>query len=349
MACARNGLESDTPLLLPPEARILVKAVNWLGDLVMSLPALWAIRQSFPRAHLGVLVRAELASFFGATPWVDTVLSYTLKRGARWLASRWQLVRQLRSESWDVAVLFPRSFSSALWVYAARIPVRVGTAADGRRWLLTRALPVDTKHPGRHQSLAWLELVERGLGCAPPRTLPPIVVPRTVLVPRPALAQLFVVFAPGAAYGPAKQWPLVHWVTLGQRLVRQGRRVVVVGTASERELCKQIATAIGEDATVLAGATLLGLMDVIRQSCGFVGNDSGATHLAALLGVRTVALFGSTNPVRTAPSGPSCRVLYDPPPCSPCLQRVCRFGHYECLHRLTPDRPEQALRDLGAL
>lgn len=337
------------PVHLAPEARILVKAVNWLGDLVMSLPALWAIRQAYPRAHLGVLVRSELASFFSATPWVDTVLSYSLEPSFAWLSSRWELVRRLRADRWDAAVVFPRSFSSAFWVYAAGIPERIGVASDARSWMLTRVLSMDTKDPARHQSLTWLELVRQGLGCARPETAPPVHVPNSSIHPSATRGEPFIVFAPGAAYGPAKQWPVLNWVTLGRRLVAAGRRVVLVGTAREAELCRKIGAIIGQGASMLLGAPLLELMSTLRQSSGFVGNDSGATHLAAFLGVPTVALFGSTNPSRTAPMGRACRVLYDPPPCSPCLQRICRFGHYECLYRLTPDQPEQALRDLGAL
>jgi heptosyltransferase-2 len=337
-----------------PAARILVKEVNWLGDLVMSLPALWAVRQTFPQAHLGVLVREELASFFSLLPWVDCVLSYRLRSRSRWLGSRWELVRNIQAGTWDVAVLFPRSFESALWMYLAKVPVRIGVIADARRWLLTHPIRVDMKHPGRHQSLGWLELVQKALGCGPPSESIPLVVPRTALPDSVAkefpAGHPFLVFAPGAAYGPAKQWPVESWRRLARSVVSRGLGCVFVGTASERDLCDAIAQDLGRSAHVVAGATTLPeLAQLLVHSRGYVGNDSGATHLAGLLGVPTVALFGSTNPVRTAPLGHRCQVLYDPPDCSPCLARTCRFGDNHCLRRISPEQVLEALAKLGSL
>jgi heptosyltransferase-2 len=341
-------------IVVSSTARILVKEVNWLGDVVMSLPALWAVRQAFPQAYLGVLVREELASFFSMIPWVDRLLCYRLRSGPHWIISRREIIREIRTGTWDVSVLFPRSFESALWMYLAKVPVRIGVVADGRRWLLTHPVPVDMKHPGRHQSLGWLELVQQALGCSSPSESIPVVVPRTAL-PNSLAKELsaghpFLVFAPGAAFGPAKQWPVESWQRLARSVVSRGLRCVFVGTASERDICNAIAQDLGPYALVAAGATNLPeLAQLLMHSRGYVGNDSGATHLAGLLGVPTVALFGSTNPVRTAPLGHRCQVLYDPPDCSPCLARTCRFGDNHCLRRISPEQVLEALAKLGSL
>lgn len=326
----------SSPVVLEPTARLLVKVPNWLGDVVMSLPALWAVRLHYPRLHLGVLVREELSSFFSATPWVDSIVSYKTAKGVAGNLSAWKLVQQLRRQSWNVGLLFPRSFESALWLYLARVPIRIGASAQARSPLLTHALRLDLKRPDRHLASSYLHLVRSSLGCALPSSPPQLIVPTEAAgftVPLP-----YVTFAPGAAYGPAKQWPLPLWQALAERSIAKGMNVVLVGTMSERPVCEEIAAPFNARCQVLAGETTLPqLMSLLARSAGFVGNDSGATHLAAALGVPTVAIFGSTNPVRTAPQGSRCQVVYDPPPCSPCLQRTCRWGHYECLRRITPE------------
>ncbi len=316
-------------------ARLLVKAPNWLGDAVMSLPALWSIRLHFPQLHLGVLVREELASLFSAAPWVDTVVSYRLSAGHQAFASRWKLIRHLQGQRWAIGLLLPRSFESALWLYLARIPVRIGVAAQGRSLLLTHALQVDLKRPDCHLTDSYLQLAAESFGCPPPPSPPPISVP--TIGEKFFVSFPYITLAPGAAYGPAKQWPIEYWRALARQLTANGLRVVLVGTKPERPLCEEIAAPLRPASYVFAGeTTLTELVSLLASSLGFVGNDSGATHLAAFLGVPTVALFGSTNPVRTAPRGNRCQVLYDPPPCSPCLRRACRFGHYDCLRRITP-------------
>ncbi|MCX8073642.1 MAG: lipopolysaccharide heptosyltransferase II [Candidatus Binatia bacterium] len=326
------------PVDLSSHNRILVKAVNWLGDVVMTLPAMWALRQRYPSAHLGVLVRAELADFFSATPWIDSVIPDGSTQGRRSISSRWRLIRQLRNQGWDAGILLPRSFESALWFYLARIPIRIGVPAQARSWMLTHAVPADLKRPDRHQTLSYLEFVSLAVGCAPRVDPPPTFLPRREGEREP-LNKPYVVLAPGAAYGPAKQWPREHWSNLATLFVMEGLHVALIGTQSERVLCDEVAATAANGCTVLAGKTsLLELMRLLTQSRGFVGNDSGASHLAAFLGVPTVAIFGSTDPVRTAPIGTRCAVLYDPPGCSPCLARTCRFGHYECLRRITPDK-----------
>ena len=119
-------------MLAPLPERVLVKEVNWLGDVVMSLPALKAVRRALPQAHLAVLVKRELASFFDGAHWIDEVIAYTVARGMRGLADRYGIVAQIRSRRFDVAILFPKSFEAALWTTLARVPRRAGWRTDAR-------------------------------------------------------------------------------------------------------------------------------------------------------------------------------------------------------------------------
>lgn len=339
--------------------RILVKEVNWLGDLVMSLPALWAVRQAFPDARLSVLVQSSLASFFDGLDWVDEALPYATPSGL-WShsAETLRVVRALRARDFDLGIAFPRSFSSALWLFLARIPCRAGVVADGRRWLLTHTARVDTHDPTRHQSLAWLEMLDRSLAIPAAHSAPVFGAhPAHVRRMRAAITdtlgsvQRLIVLGPGAAYGPAKQWPTEHWVQLVAQLAQRDLGVVFAGGPREAELCRHIAAQAGAPrSAVFAGRTSIGeLCALLSLADAFVGNDSGASHLAAALGIATVAIFGSTNPRRTAPQGPHVAVLYDPPPCSPCLARTCRYGHYDCLQRVRPEQVIAELANLGAL
>jgi heptosyltransferase-2 len=336
-----------------------VKEVNWLGDVVISLPAVHALRRFYPEAHFSILIREELAGFFDGIGWVDEVIPYRSGGGAAGLLGRVSLWRQLRAKSFDLGFALPRSFESALWLTLAGVRQRVGVVADHRRWLLTRSARVDMKDPARHQSLAYFEILHRTLRIPQPLTAPsPSVQPstrhrdaiRSWLRNRRRHGARLIALAPAAAYGPAKEWPAVYFAQLIELLAERGCESVLVGAPSEQQTCVAISESSRGGALVAAGKTSVGeLLALLAECDGFAGNDSGAMHVAAALGVPTVGIFGSTNPVRTGPLGPRTRVLYEPPECSPCLERTCRFGHYDCLHRITPAAVLDALTDLGVV
>ena len=344
------------PTVNPPPRRILVKEVNWLGDLVMSLPALRAIRRSFPEARLSVLIKKELAGFFDGIAWVDEVIPYSIRDGISGISDRFGVVRAIRSSGSDLAVLFPNSFESALWVTLARVPRRAGYIQDGRRVLLTHKIKPPPHAMSGHQVHYWLAMVRNTIGASGnARDLSLTADDKHLNSMRVWLdahrkrkdARLIAV-APAAAYGPAKEWPVDHFIKLIDMLgEKHGAECVLVGAPSERARCEQIAAASRNGAIVAAGETGIGeLVALLALADAFVGNDSGAMHVAAALGRPTVGIFGSTNPDRTGPLGPSTSVLWHQLDCTPCLERTCRFGHYNCLKE-TP--PQQALDALQAL
>jgi heptosyltransferase-2 len=345
------------PALSPTPARILIKEVNWLGDLVMTVPALRALRRAFPHAALAVLVKQELASFFDGTRWIDEVISYRVRRALAGVADRRRVVADIRRSRFDLAILFPRSFESALWVRLAGVPHRVGYVADRRGPLLTHKAVRDELLLQRHQVHDYLHLLRATLGIVGDAAECAVdVEPRHRAAMDAWLAAQrrrrgpLLALAPAAAYGPAKEWPADRWTALIDRLTeRHGAECVLVGAPGERARCQQIAGATRQGALVAAGETTVGQMLALLARCqGFAGNDSGAAHVAGALGIPTVALFGSTNPQRTAPLGPRTRVLYHRLDCSPCMQRTCRFGHYDCLKRIDVLEVERALLDLAA-
>lgn len=336
---------------------VLVKEVNWLGDLVMSLPALRAIRAEFASARLSVLVRAELAGFFEGLNWIDEVIAYPSATG---LGRSMRVISEIRRRHFDLSILFPNSFESALWVTLGGVRRRVGYATDHRRLMLTdTATPTADALEG-HQSQYWLGLIRDTLGITAGSELldqrlevgvKPLVEMSTWLGNhrlRPDVKAL-VAIAPAAAYGPAKEWPLVRYAALIDLIAdRFGTECILIGAPEDRAKCEQVAATARAGAVNAAGTISLGEVTALLSLCsGFVGNDSGAMHVAAAVGIPTIGIFGSTNPIRTGPVGAQARFLQYPMPCSPCLERTCRYGHYDCLRAISPEVVLDALVQFG--
>jgi heptosyltransferase-2 len=337
----------------PAPKRIVIKAVNWLGDVVMSLPAMRAIRRAFPEAHLAVLIKKELASFFDGADWLDEVVPYSVAGGFSGLNDRRKIVGEIRSRHFDLAVLMPNSFESALWVTAAGVPRRAGYALDARGAMLThKAAPPPDALEG-HQVLYWLAMVRETLGiegdpddlAISPDATHLATMRNWLTTHRRRPGSPLIAMAPAAAYGRAKEWPAAKFAAVIDGL---GAECVLVGAPSERAKCEEVAALSGAGAIVSAGETSIGeLIALLSISSAFIGNDSGCMHLAAALGVPTVAIFGSTNPLRTGPAKVNSRVIWHHLECSPCLARTCRFGHYNCLREVEPKEALEALMSLG--
>jgi heptosyltransferase-2 len=251
--------------------------------------------------------------------------------------SRWAVARILRRRKFDCAILLQNAFDAALIVWLARIPVRIGYNRDGRRPLLTRVIAVPK--PGeipRHQRFYYLELLRRA-GIVD--SVPSSDAIRLEAAGRKQARRMIGV-SPGAAYGTAKQWLPERFAEAAARLAEvRGAEVALFGSASERELCEQVAKLLnGHRVTNYAGKTTLGeFIDLASQCELFLTNDSGAMHIASALGVPTVAIFGATDEVATGPTGPLARVVREPVDCSPCLLRECPIDH-RCMTRVSAER-----------
>ncbi len=347
-------------MLEPPPGRILVKEVNWLGDLVMSTPALRAIRRAWPGAHLAVLIKKELASFFDGARWLDEVIPYSVGRGLSGFFDRRRIVGEIRSRRFDLGVLFPNSFESALWIAMAGIRRRAGFVADARGAMLTLKAPPPPEAVTGHQANYWLAMVRATGVCVADARADDLAIDvhgphrermrEWLAASRRRPGRPVFAIAPAAAYGPAKEWPADSYGALIDLIAqREDAEAVLVGASPERAKCEEVAAASKSGAMIAAGHTNVGELIALLSLCdGFIGNDSGCMHLAGALGIPTVAIFGSTNPSRTGPLGPKTRVIYRKLECSPCLARTCRFGHYNCLTQIEPAEIADAMLAMRA-
>lgn len=315
--------------------RVLIRAPNWLGDTIMALPAMGAIRARLGDATLAVAAPPGIAPLFQEeTPAAPDEL-LTVDRGDE--------ARVLRGGRFDAVVLLPNSFRSAWTCRRAGIPERWGYRGGFRAPLLTRG--VRRPRQRLHQSAYYLELA-RGLGFEAPEAAPrvgisPATRARVADLLRqhrlPADAPL-VGLAPGAAYGHAKRWPPARVAELAGRLGERGAICVLVGAAGDREAGREIESSLSAAARVvnLIGRTDLRLLAGLLASChAFVSNDSGAMHLAAAAGVPVAAIFGPTDDRVTAPIGDH-DVLIHQVFCRPCMLRDCPIDH-RCMKGITVD------------
>jgi heptosyltransferase-2 len=326
--------------------KILVRAANWIGDAVMSLPAVRALRGRFPDATIHVLARPWVAALYEYERAIDAILTLEGAPGFHDLRDKWRAVDRLRRERYDLAVLLPNSFESATLPWLAGVVERIGYARDGRTPLLTLA----PEAPGRgeiprHERYYYLELLRRAelIQCLP--DVPEIrfdgieearVRGRQLLEARGFDGQVVGV-SPGAAYGGAKRWLPERFAEAAVALARRfSLEVVVFGSEAERELCEEVAgQAHGKN---FAGrASLREFIDMTAACRLFLTNDSGAMHIASALDVTTVTVFGPTDEYATGPTGAKGAIVREPVECAPCLLRECPIDH-RCMTRISVER-----------
>ena len=318
-------------------ARLVVRMPNWLGDAVMALPALAAVRSAMPETWLALAAIPSIAPVFEEQTMAQPQQILVLDEGNDGPG-------RLREGTFDAALLLTNSFRTAWVARRSGIAQRWGYSAGGRRPLLTRAVA----RPRRelHQSEYYLELV-RGLGIEAAATPPRIALAdatrqrarRLLNAAGIPVDSTLVGFAPGAAYGHAKRWPPERVAQVITRLSRErGARSVLVGVAGDREAGRAIESTLPPDVPIvnLIGRTDLRLLMGVLGACRvFVSNDSGAMHLAAALGVPVTAIFGPTKERATAPIGDHDVILHQVF-CRPCMLRECPIDH-RCMKRISAD------------
>jgi heptosyltransferase-2 len=336
---------------LTPATQSLVIAPQWIGDAVMTEPLLHRLHARGERLTVGAL--PWVAPVYRAMPQVAEVIEFPFAHGGLQFKARRSIARQVEGR-FDTAYVLPNSIKSALLPFLASIPKRVGYLGEARVGLLTHRL----KNPPRDQRPPMVAFYSALSGEADvaqdqPRLRLDGAQIRATLAASSLQREGYVVFVPGAEYGPAKRWPVSHFAELAKKL---DLPVLLLGSGKEAALCEEIAAlanaARPQTCLSLAGKTSLAeAFCILAAAKSVVSNDTGLMHVAAALGVPQVAIFGSSSPLHTPPLSAAARVLwlktdasYQPPlDCAPCFERVCPLGHTRCLNDISAARVLQLL------
>ena len=324
------------PKDLPPENlkpfRILIRSSNWLGDAVMSAPAVRAIKNGRPDAHVTILAREKIAPVWKLISEVDEVLSLPNKSlfGARRL-----IARQAR---FDLAILFPNSLRAAL--EAGRVPRKVGYRGHHRAWRLNQIVREPRcPSPPEHHAIRFLRIAENcGADVDLAAKIDSFSLPQTSKIASPARtkAQTALALCPGAEYGPAKRWLPERFAEAANAISAKTKaKWILLGTERDRSIGEIVVAALGENGVNKIGETTMEELISELGSCrALLTNDTGTMHLAALLGVPLVAVFGSTEPALTGPLGNRHVVVRRHVECSPCFLRECPID-FRCMKEVT--------------
>jgi lipopolysaccharide heptosyltransferase II len=315
---------SETGVLKP--FRILIRGSNWLGDSIISMSAVRAIKAGRPDAHVTVVAPEKIAPVWKLVPEVDEVIDLP----SRSLFSAIKLIR--RQSLFDVAILLPNSLRVALEVWLAGVPRRVGYRGHHRRWLLNQIVPERPRlGPIEHQVLHYLHIPQEIGGLSEPPAV-------RLFLPRGKSngASAKIGLCPGAEYGPAKRWLPERFAEVavaiaGQRPVQW----ILFGTAVDAETGATIEAAVGANCINRIGKTTMNDLIAELSECALLlTNDTGTMHLATVLGVPVVAVFGSTEPHLTGPLGNAGRIIRHHVECSPCFLRECPID-FRCMKAVT--------------
>ncbi|MGQ0751203.1 MAG: lipopolysaccharide heptosyltransferase II [Betaproteobacteria bacterium] len=323
--------------------KILVVGPSWIGDTLLAQPLLRLLHDTHDAAAVDVLSPQWTLPLLARMPEVRRPLLNPFGHGELKLGERRALGVQLRGEGYDQTIVLPNTFKSALVPYFAGIPLRTGFRGEMRWGLLNDVRALDER--------AMPRLAQRYASLAGPPGAAPMPLPEVSLrvdesTRIATLARLgldagprVAALCPGAEYGPAKRWPPTHFAELAKRLAAEGYAVWLVGSSTDRELGESIATLSGGICRNLCGQTSLDeAVDVLASSDVVVSNDSGLMHIAAALGKRLIALYGSSTPYYTPPLSGQAAILWLGLSCSPCFRRHCPLGHFNCMMQLTPER-----------
>jgi lipopolysaccharide heptosyltransferase II len=330
--------------------KLLIRATNWVGDAIMALPALRAVRKRFPEAEIAILALPYVADIYRGQGITDELIGYDRKGEHAGFRGRERLIAELRSKKFNTALLLQNAFDAAWIAWRAGISERIGYNRDGRGLLLTKA--IRTPRAGEipvHEKFYYLELVKRAGWIDTIPDIQEISLLVTEEQSRRAEEKLQsfgskhgavrIAFGAGAAYGSAKCWPPERFAAaINQLLKRRGAEVILFGTSSEIAVSAAIQAGLEQAALDLTGKTEIAELPALLSRCtAFVGNDSGAMHVAAAVGLPVIAVFGPTDPHGTAPVTPRCTIVQEKSYCSPCFLRRCPTDH-RCMTVIAPER-----------
>jgi heptosyltransferase-2 len=334
--------------------KLLIRSVNWIGDAIMTTPAIDVIRENFPQAELTLLANPLVSQLFQHFTALDRIITFDRTGIHRGIIGRIRLAGELRKEHFDAAIILPNSFDSALIPWMAGIPCRLGKNSDGRGLLLSGRTEPGKPGTGRHEIENYLDLL-RSFGITGQSCSPRLVT--TAAEQEDAENRLsgagitrddfLLGINPGATFGSAKRWYPDRFAEVARRLSAEwGTKLVIFGGPGETDIAAEIERHLQGAVLNLAGKTDVRQLMALIQRCNFfITNDSGPMHIAAALDVPLVAVFGPTDHTGTAPSSKNARIVRKDVACAPCKLRECPTDH-RCMTAVTADDVVQAAREL---
>jgi len=328
--------------------RVVVRGTNWVGDSVMTVPALRALRRVLPDAKITLVIRPGTKGIFSEADYIDDVLVYD-RKGALSVIPQ---VREWKRRRFDLAVLFQNAFEAALIPFLAGVPIRLGYATESRQALLTHPLPLPDWRSSKHEVFYYLFLItalEQMLFDS--STICEAVPDASIQISdarKSEAADLLrayglneedsvVAICPGSINSRAKRWPADAYATLADRFIESRRKVLLIGSKEEIDVSEEVTRQMRNAPVVLTGKTTLDqITAVLNRADLIVTNDTGPAHIGAALGRPTIVIFGPTNPLTTRPFAPDAEILRHPPDCAPCMLRDCPIDH-RCMTAITVD------------
>src|SRR6185503_5177892 len=328
--------------------RVVVRGTNWVGDSVMTVPALRALRRVLPDARITLVIRPGPKGIFSEADYIDDLLVYD-RKGVFSVISQ---IREWKRRKFDLAVLFQNAFEAALIPFLAGVPLRLGYATESRQALLTHPLPLPDWRSSQHEVFYYLYLVtaleqllfgrsdvcesepDWRIQISESRKSEAAELLRAYGVSE---AESVVAICPGSINSRAKRWPAERFATLADRLIDSRRKVLLIGSKDELDVSEDVVRRMQNQPVVLTGKTSLDqITAVLARADLIVTNDTGPAHIGAALGRPTIVIFGPTNPLTTRPFAPEANVLRHPPDCAPCMLRDCPIDH-RCMTAITVD------------
>lgn len=330
--------------------KILIRGTNWIGDAVMTIPAMRELNRIFPDSHLTLWTRPWAEGIFRDADFVDEIITFDKK--PRWLKPTLAEAEMLKKEKFDLAIVFTNSFESALVTKLANIPRRIGFNKDLRGLLLTDPIAVPEWKGRAHEVFYYLELVKQSesrilgtqtVGMASPDirldvSEERLAEARTKLGKAGVdLSRPLVAIGPGSTNSRAKRWPAERFASLAD-LLSIDSNVIIIGTANEQSVAADVRKHAISTPIDLTGRTNLDEATAILSVADlFVSNDMGLAHVASAVGTETIVIFGPTNDVTTRPYGENSTVIRHQVECSPCMLRDCPIDH-RCMTAVSVDK-----------
>jgi len=316
---------------------ILIVPQNWLGDIVMAQTLLKKIKNKNKSINIDVLVEPVFEELINRMPEANRAIVLNCKHSELGLGKRFRLAKQL-SGTYDQSIVLSRSIKSALIPYLAKIPIRTGERGESR-YILINDLKSFSREDRRKTAYRYVSMYsekeELDEKYFPTLEADPENTNNLISNLGLKLDKKIVIFAPGAAFGPSKMWPVNKFKELGSKL-ENNFLILILGSKNEAHIGEQIAN--GQSIISLCGKTSIkDAIDLMHISEFCVSNDSGLMHLASATKTKSISIYGATSPDLTPPLTNNKEIHYVKASCSPCFEKICKYGHYNCLVEIQAD------------